>query len=226
VGVALGSDVGPACYKQNVAKKAKQLKLELRTWGGQRKRAGRKPNGARPGVSHATRPALASRHPVHVTVRVLTEVWNLRSRRCFSAIAAAFAGGRERDGFRLIHFSVQGNHLHLIVEAADPRSLSRGMQGLLIRIAKRLNRVMRRRGPVFADRYHEHVLRTPSEVARALAYVLGNFAVHARRRGDWSVGAEVDPYCSMSVAVRLGPGPPLVSEPRTWLLSSGWRKAA
>jgi len=99
------------------------------------------------------------------------------------------------------------------------------MQGLTIRIAKRLNRVMGRRGAVFADRYHEHVLRSPSEVARALAYVLGNFAVHARRRGDWSVGVEIDPYCSVSVEVQLGPGPPLISEPRTWLLCSGWRMA-
>ncbi|HEX9575864.1 MAG TPA: hypothetical protein VF994_17340 [Myxococcales bacterium] len=205
-----------------MATKAKQLKLDLRTWGGQRKRAGRKPKGARAGVPHASRPKLAARHPVHATLRVLPHVWNLRSRRCFSAIAAAFAGGRERDGFRLIQFSVQGNHLHLVVEARDAESLSRGMQGLTIRMAKRLNRVMGRRGPVFADRYHEHVLRSPSEVVRALAYVLGNFAVHARRRGDGSVDAEVDSYCSVSVEVRLGPGPPLVSEPRTWLLCTGW----
>ncbi|HEX9602737.1 MAG TPA: hypothetical protein VF973_03225 [Myxococcales bacterium] len=208
-----------------MAKKAKQLKLDLRTWGGQRKRAGRKPKGARAGVPHACRPSLAARHPVHAMLRVLPHVWNLRSRRCFSAIATAFAGGRERDGFRLIHFSVQGNHLHLVVEALDAECLSRGMQGLTIRIAKRLNRVMGRRGAVFADRYHEHVLRSPSEVARALAYVLGNFAVHARRRGDWSVGVEIDPYCSVSVEVQLGPGPPLISEPRTWLLCSGWRMA-
>jgi putative transposase len=219
------SNVRPICYKKCVAQKGKQLKLDLRTWGGQRRRAGRKPKGARAGVPHVSRPALVARHPVHATLRVLPHVWNLRSRRCFSAIAAAFAGGRERDGFRLIHFSVQGNHLHLVVEARDADSLSRGMQGLTIRMAKRLNRVMGRRGAVFADRYHEHVLRSPSEVARALAYVLGNFAVHARRRGDWSAGAEIDPCCSVSVEVRLGPGPPLVAEACTWLLRVGWRVA-
>ena len=163
---------------------------------------------------------------MHVTLRVLPHVWNLRSRRCFNAIAAAFAGVRGRNGFRLTDFSVQGNHLHLVVEAANAESLSRGLQAVAIRIAKRLNRVMRRRGTVFADRYHEHVLRTPSEVARALDYVLGNFAVHARRRGDWSADAEVDPYCSVSAEMRLGTGPPLVSEPRSWLLQVGWRLCA
>src|SRR5215470_8722593 len=142
-------------------KKAKQLTLELRTWGGKRKRAGRKPNGARAGVPHAPRPALAARHPAHVTLRVLPHVWNLRSRRCFRAIAAAFSGVRGRTEFRLIEFSVQGNHLHLIVEAADARSLSRGLQALTIRLAKGLNRVMDHRGAVFADRYHAHVLRSP-----------------------------------------------------------------
>jgi putative transposase len=207
-------------------KKSKQLALELRTWGGKRKRAGRKPNGARAGVPHASRPALAARHPVHATLSVLPHVWNLRSRRCFRAIAAAFAGVRGRGGFRLIEFSVQGNHLHLVVEAADAQSLSRGLQALAIRMAKRLNRVMGRRGTVFADRYHAHVLGSPLEVARALAYVLGNFAVHARRRGDSSADGEVDPYSSVSIEVRLGPGPPLVSEPRTWLLSVGWRMVA
>ncbi len=222
----LASNVGPVCYTRGMAKKAKQLALDLRTWGGKRKRAGRKPKGARAGVSQSPRAALASRHPVHVTLRVLPHVWNLRSRRCFSAIAAAFAGARLRNGFRLIHFSVQGNHLHLVVEAADARSLSRGVQALSIRIAKRLNRVMGRRGPVFADRYHAHVLRTPSEVAWALDYVLGNFAVHARRRGDSSADAELDPYCSESVEVRLAARPPLVCEPTTWLLCVGWRRAA
>ena len=209
-----------------MAKKARQLVLDLRTWGGERKGAGRKPTGARAGVPHMSRPALAARHPVHATLRVLPHVWNLRSRRCFRALAAAFAGVRQRDGFRVIHFSVQGNHLHLLAEASDAQSLARGMQALTIRIAKGLNRVMGRRGPVFADRYHEHVLRNPSEVARALAYVLGNFAVHARRRGDTSADGEIDPYCSASTQLTLGPGPPPVHEPKTWLLQVGWRLCA
>jgi hypothetical protein len=74
-------------------------------------------------VPHQRRPALAPRHPVHATWRVLPHVWNLRSRRCFER-------GRDRFGFRLVHFSVQGNHIHLVVEAPGERALARGMQGL------------------------------------------------------------------------------------------------
>ena len=209
--------------------RTRQLGLDLHTWGGKRKGAGRKPAGARAGVPHQRRPALSSHHPAHVTMRVLPHVWNLRSRRAFRAIGRAFASSKERDGFRLIHFSVQGNHLHLIVEARDAQRLSRGMQGLATWIARRLNQLIGRRGKVFADRFHAHVLRTPREVARALAYVLGNFAVHASRRDASRArvkrptapqqAAKLDPYSSAG-----GEGPTLTAAPSTWLLRRGWRQ--
>jgi REP element-mobilizing transposase RayT len=195
--------------------RARQLGLDLRTWGGKRKGAGRKPAGARAGVPHQRRPALSSHHPAHVTMRVLPHVWNLRSRRAFRAIGRAFACSKDRDGFRLVHFSVQGNHLHLIAEARDAQRLARGMQGLATWIARRLNQMIGRSGKVFADRFHAHVLRTPLEVARAVAYVLGNFVVHALRRGRdaRAPGATADPYSSAGAEGRL-----LTAPPRTWLL--------
>ena len=180
-------------------------------------------------MPHRPRPPLASRHPVHVTLRVKGHVWNLRARRCFRHVAAAFraaTAARERRGFRLNEYSVQGNHLHLIVEAADEMRLSRGLQSLEIRIAKNLNGVMDTRGPVFADRYHAHILRTPAEVRNALAYVRGNFALHAERRGEM-VAAHADPCSSVALVDCKLPdedGPPLVSTATTWLLAIGWRR--
>src|SRR5258708_36052545 len=182
-----------------MAASARQLRLSLPTWGGKRKGAGAKPAGARAGVSHCGRPALSSHHPAHITLRVLPHVWNLRSRRAFRAIGRVFVSCKERDGFRLVHFSVQGNHLHLIVEARDAQRLSRGMQGLATWIARRLNQMIGRSGKVFADRFHAHALRTPLEVARAVGYVLGNFVVHALRRGAKSEKAALraaDPFSS------------------------------
>jgi len=152
---------------------------------------------------------------------MLPHVWNLRSRRAFRQLAAAFADGCNCAGFRLIHFSVQGNHIHLIVEAADADQLARGLQGLAVRIARRLNQMMGRTGKVFADRYHAHILRSPAEVASAVAYVLGNFVVHALRRGDPVSATALDPYSS-AFATRTGP--PLVARPETWLLRIGWRR--
>ncbi len=148
---------------------------------------------------------------MHVTLRVRDHVWNLRSRRCFGVIGPALSRANERGDLRVVCFSVQGNHVHLVVESSDAVALARGMKGLGVRIARGLNRLMGRDGPVFADHYHEHVLRTPAEVRRALGYVLGNFAGHAGRRGERVDPAWTDPFSSVA-------SPADVVSPRTWLL--------
>jgi REP element-mobilizing transposase RayT len=159
-----------------------------------------------------TRAQIAVRLPVHVTLRVKRHVYNLRSKRCFAPIRRAFAAGHDRFGFRLNHFSVRGNHLHLIAEVEGKRALSRGMQGLAIRLAKGLNRVMGKNGRVFDDRYHAHVLRTPSEVRRALDYVARSVQRHFAPRVSPD---HRDPY---ACALFHGVDPPLMAAPRTWLL--------
>ena len=197
-------------------RKAKQLGFDLRYRG----RGGYRPGAGRPkkpgaGLSHTRRPELASRHPVHVTARVRDEAARLRSRALCRVILLALGAGRERDGFRLVHFTVQSNHVHLIVEARDAMVLARGIQGITIRIARAVNRALERHGKVFADRYHAHALRSPTETANAIAYVLGNAHIHAARRGRPIRPDAIDPLSS--VANRR-----LVAEPHTWLLRIGW----
>jgi REP element-mobilizing transposase RayT len=193
-----------------------QLAMTLPTWGGKRKHAGRKPKAGstQAGVPHLRRPALAARFPVHVTVRMLPHVWNLRSRRSFAVIAKAIYVAAQRFAMRLCEFSVQGNHIHLVVEAADQAALARGMKGLGVRLARGLNKVMdKRRGQVLADRYHAHILRTPSEVKRAVNYVIHNHRKHVLERGDSLTPAFVDPYCSASRENGI-----TLPRPHTWLL--------
>ena len=146
------------------SRRARQLGLEFRTWGGKRAGAGRKPRGAKAGVSHRPRADWHQRRPLHVTLRMAPHVYNLRSRRSFRVIEAALWVGGDRFDVRIIHFSVQGNHLHLIVEAPNRRALARAIQGLSIRIAKGLNRMMGRSGRVIGDRYHARVLRDRKSV--------------------------------------------------------------
>jgi len=181
--------------------------LELPTWGGRRKGAGRKPNGARPLVSHKPRERFGRAMPVHVSMCVRREVWNLRSARSFRRLRRAFGQARDRFGTRLIEFSVQGNHLHLIVEADGTEDLSRAMQGLAIRIAKALNAMMRRAGRVFADHYFSRLLRTPAELANAIRYVLQN---HAHHYGH----TKTDPFSSAALDDRG----PLLAPAKGWLL--------
>ncbi|MCA1828240.1 MAG: hypothetical protein ABR567_22120, partial [Myxococcales bacterium] len=109
---------------------------------------------------------------------------------------------------RVVHYSVQGNHLHLIVEAADRVSLRRGMQGLMVRIARAVNRAAApRKGGVFADHYFARELRTPAEVRRAVRNVLDNRMLHA----------QLEPQTD----TRAGS----IMSPRTWLLTIGWLRS-
>jgi hypothetical protein len=120
---------------------------------------------------------------------------------------------------------VQGNHLHFIVESEGKQALSRGMQALTIRMARALNRMMQRRGTVFADRFHAHVLRSRREVAHALRYVFGNFAHHARRWGTEIRASFCDPFSSVAFFAAEVPSGAPVAAPTTWLLRVGWRDA-
>ncbi len=122
---------------------------------------------------------------------------------------------------RLVHFSVQGNHMHLIVEAPDSVALGRAMKGLEVRMARALNRVMSRRGPVFADRYHAHLLQSPRETFQAVRYVLENWAIHAARAGE-PLPSGVDPFCSTACRDH---GPPLVAQAEWWMLRVGMPRA-
>ena len=151
--------------------------------------------------------------PVHVTLRMKRHVWNLRSRRSYLRIRACFEKSRGRFGARLVEFAVLGNHLHLIVEADSSASLSRGLQGLCIRIAKALNAMMGSAGKVFNDHYHSRLLRTPTELVKAIAYVLGNASHHFGAKG-------ADPYSSGAAGAQA-----VLARARSWLLTTGRRRA-
>jgi REP element-mobilizing transposase RayT len=163
-------------------------------------------------------------------MRVRDHVWNLRSRRSLRVVEEALSGVLARPGFYVIHFSLQGDHLHLIAEADGAKALARGMQAFSIRLAKGLNRMMARVGAVFEDRYHAHVLRTPREVRNALAYVLLNHRSHLVRAGERDVPGGLDPFSSAAAFDGWAHGAPaamvttVTAAPRCWLLTVGWRR--
>lgn len=213
-----------------------QLTLDLRPpscWGGRRPGAGRKP-GPLHRDPHRRRPALAGRHPCHVTLRVRRGVPSLRMARLVREVEASFRRTCERGRFRLVQYSIQTNHVHMIVEAASAADLGRGMKSLGSRLARAVNRAFSRRGSVLADRYHARALRTPREVRNALAYVLLNVRRHAARLGrGLSRAPRIDPASSgrWFEGWRSPPAhwavsdPPAVATARTWLLRVGWRRA-
>ncbi len=165
-------------------------------------------------MSHKKRPRFDKPAAVLVTLRVVSTVWNLRSQRCFGLIEDCIADARERFGLRVIEFSVLGNHLPLLVEADTDLALSRGVQGLCVRIARALNRLMKRRGSVFDDHYHARLLGSPTQLVVAIGYVLGNHEHHfGGSRG-------IDPYSSLAIDRAR-----VLVAPQTWLVRAGWRRS-
>jgi REP element-mobilizing transposase RayT len=216
----------------------RQLELPIRTWGGRRAGAGRRPANVKAGASHLRRPSLNPGHPLHVTIGIRRDLPGLRKKSLGRVVFAAFAKARERFGVRLTHFSIQRDHLHLIVEASGRPALSRAMQGLGVRLARRLNAALGRKGSVLRERFHARALKSPLEVRRVLLYVMNNYRRHlvesgARPPFDWA-----DPYSSVDYfdgfarltsgrrprgEFALGHDPP-VTPPKTWLLRTGWRR--
>ena len=238
-----------------------QIELPFRNWGGARKGAGRKPKGERAMHPHRTRPTHKQRFPVLVTTRLRAGLPSLRrpgeAARIRVALAEANEGwaalaleqGRRKTDFQVVHHSIQTNHLHLIVEASDRRALSRGVQGLLVRIARALNRLWRRRGSVFGDRFHERELLNPRQVRNALVYVLQNQRKHgialagpdpyssAPEFDGWSTGRPtLRAVSSEGRPARMGGDSSSALQPmrramrvsvpgaKTWLLGAGWMR--
>ncbi len=206
--------------------KTRQREFGFTNWGGKRRGAGREPAGERAGVAHRMRPKLAARHPVLVTMRLRAGLPSLRYDGAHEMLKAAFVAATS-DAFRVVEYSVQSNHLHLLAESRDERALSRGMLGLSVRIARGLNRLWRRIGRVLAGRYHAKALTTPRAVRNALVYVLGNARKHgawtAERPDAYSSAEQFEGWSGPTERVALS-SPRLLARARTWLLSIGWRR--
>ena len=217
-----------------VAKRSRQLELDLREaprWGGRRAGAGRK-RAANPRDPHRARPAFPGRFPCHVTLKVRPGLPSLRTVKLVRELERTLADACERGRFRVAHYSIQHDHVHLIVEATSKHALACGMKSIGSRVARAVNRIFARHGPVLSDRYHRHTLRAPREVRNAIAYVLQNARRHLVKTGRRPPAASVDPASSgrwfAGWIHRIQPAsssrPPPVSKPRTWLLAIGWRR--
>src|SRR6185503_10018456 len=206
--------------------KTRQSEFGFTNWGGKRRGAGRKPKGERAGVSHVKRPRLCARHPVLVTMRLCEGLPSLRYDDSHELVRRALVQSSEGDAFRVVEYSVQSNHLHLIVEARDERALSCGMNGLASSLARGFNRLWRRSGKVFSDRYHARSLETPRAVRIALVYVVQNGRKHgawvARRPDPYSSGEGFDGWQRGSEVAQTSPR--VLPRAQTWLLAVGWRR--
>jgi hypothetical protein len=215
-------------HKYRLIMLERQLPLEFRSHGGMRRGAGRKRAG-RECVPHRARPRHNHAHPVLVTLRVRGGLPPLRHAGLFAhlreAVRKASASPTVGEAFRVVQFSIQDDHAHFIIEAHDKDTLSRGLRGLAIRLARAVNRAIGVSGQVWGDRYHARDLKTPLMVRNGIVYVLMNAKKHhtvidsgvdAFSSAPWFDGF----VCPVETPDGLCP----VYAPRTWLGGTGWRR--
>ena len=214
----------------------------FKTHGGKRKGAGRPPRGPRSSEPHKVRPTFKDTEPLHVVARVERDVRSLRKRHMYKAIREATICVAKREDFRIVHLSIQSNHLHLIVEAKHRTALAKGMQSFQISAAKHINHAFsqrygtRRRGRVFTDRYHARILNSPRSVRNAVAYVLNNWRHHGEDAARFARRWRIDPYSTGVFfggwkewldplrGLPAGYKPLVAWFPRSWLLREAWRQ--
>ena len=228
-----------------VSKRARKrhVQQDLFRRGGKRKGAGRKPTGKRAGSHHQARPTIKPNQALHVVMRVVPEVGNMRRRALYKALREATITAALRERFRIVHVSIQRNHVHMLAEANNKLSLARGMQGFQISAARNINTVLgpdkyrRRRGRVFEDRYHLEVITSPTRAHRALSYVLNNWRKHREDQSGQARTWLVDPFSTgilfpgwkelddkaLMWPIRESYDPLIVRRPESWLLREGWK---
>jgi REP element-mobilizing transposase RayT len=216
--------------------KQKQIQFKkVGGWGGKRKGAGR-PNLSGT-VNHMSREKVDFKKPLHITLKLNGRIKKtLRGPMMLSRLKECLKKAKA-IGLRVIHFSVQMNHIHILAECRDNEVLDRGMKSLGCSLGKAIRKSCGENGPVFNGRFHLHVLKSPREMKNGLGYVLLNHSKHdglipysdrfssAAYFNEWKelLGRNIGPLL-MDRRRREAILPPYLSPPKSWLAREGWRK--
>jgi putative transposase len=210
----------------------KQLGLVARSRGGWRSRAGRPRGRSGEYIPHVKRARVTKNTPVHVTLKCVEGLPSLRQVKYRRVILRVFAEEGARKGFRLVHYAIRRDHMHLVCEADATLALSRGIQRVASRVARLLNKELKRKGRFFADRFHGRAIRSPKDMRNVLSYVYLNLHKDkAKRRirilspDSCSSHAWFDGWQHASPGGPPEPGTRApVAQAQSWLLRKGWRR--
>lgn len=193
-------------------------------------------------VVHGARPRVKRATPAHVTLKLATGRPSLRRKDVFRTLRHA-VGVARRKGLQVVQFSILSNHIHLLLEPDDTLRMAREIQSLAISFARRLNKLTQAKGSPFKERHRLRLLRSPTEVRNALAYVLSNEAKHeGLARGTYFISQFSSGHAFQAWKALFGPNSSyriathwtlaeierwlgeILVPAETWLLQSGWRR--
>jgi hypothetical protein len=218
-------------------RKLKQLEMKgLKGWGGKRKGAGRKNQTGT--INHLKRERVNSKTPIHVTMKLRHGLPDIQCPEMHEKFKAGALKAKAL-GLRVVHYTVEWDHIHMLLECSNNKALSQGMKSLGASFGRAIRKFAGGKGRVFKERFHMRVLKTPTEVRNAMAYVLTNTSKHHKMAPGptpYSSGMYFSEWKKL-LGRRAGPNlrefvpltsklPEFLCEPKSWLAREGWRKVA
>lgn len=133
------------------------------------------------GIRHIERPRFNRPRSFHLTIKVKSNKADIQNKKILKALHHAIFRGRLK-GLKIVHYTLEFNHVHLLVEASCNRVMHSGMQALGISLAKAINRFKSLKGSVYKHRYHYRQISSPRDLKNVLHYIFHNGIKHKRTR--------------------------------------------
>jgi hypothetical protein len=142
------------------------------------------------GIRHTKREAILGPRPLHLTIKLIRA--DIQNKAILKALRHAIFRAR-LQGLRVIHYSLEHDHIHLYAESSDNKILGKAMKALGGSLVKRINKHFLSKGRCYKTRYHLRILRSATEVKNVINYILKNGIKHRRTK------SVIDPYNSALV---------------------------
>lgn len=151
-------------------RKGRQLKLN------NPKNAGRKAIHDK-GIRHTSREEIFKPSPLHLTVKLKRA--DIQNKVVLRILKHAIYRSR-LQGLRVIHFSLEHNHVHLYAECESNFVLGKAMKAFGVTFVRRVNKLKKIKGQLYKYRYHLRVLKSARDAKNVINYILKNGIKHGR----------------------------------------------
>lgn len=131
------------------------------------------------GIRHIARDEIKKPIPLHLTIKIEKTKAGLKNKAMLKLLHHCIKKSRMK-GLRIVHYTLEFDHVHLLVEATNKETTSKGMQSFGIAFSKGINKLKCLKGRVFKTRYHFRKLNSPREIKNVLNYILGNSIKHGQ----------------------------------------------
>ena len=110
----------------------------------------------------------------HVVAKTNRGEFILHSDEMKELFLSILKAAKKKFSFKLKHFCIMSNHIHMLLEPAPETSLSKLMQWILSVFAIRFNRIFGQIGHVWYDRFKSNVIISFHHLVNTFQYISEN----------------------------------------------------